>query len=757
MKEITRATSRYLLTQNIRRANLNRYYLHTSFVSIGIILGIISLVTTADTQEAGGETPPTNWWRANGPVCTSSATGRLTSAPRLLRQISLDLLGRVPNEDELDLSESIGSIPADPNLSALLDEWMAKPAFNETMKRYHEKLILPQDQVYVSNNSIVRLENKKKTRTLTDGTKQIQNYGGKQAVYLRSGTAANVRRLGNLACLPGEKNNHQMLMDGLPGTQYAVKGSYVAGELDQANLGPRQPGWRSIKIKTCTGSGETCFQEGWVYVNPYWLDKIDLPKPVPRYSVEIFDPVVDLENYTGPRSPTEANLKNLASYDFQDATFINDNFARLETEPNAVKVCARTAYLCGDRLKDCMLDYDREYTRQSGINEVLELINWAIRSSGPPDGIDTSGIDDSSEIDENLGYFRFLTTSYTLLDYWINRMYRRFWVHSAFQYGEDVDEARGVTGDSWGKDPLVDDSWKRDAGSGWRGVRRPSVHSGILTTPFFTKRFATNRARVNQFYTAFLCDPFDSKSNEPDTACVRLRDEDEGVKDGEGIGEERNNLTKRCVCKNCHQKLERAAVHWGRWRVNNGWGYMGKNYPGEEDYEGGCKTLCPAPSASETPQEKKIRDDKRSYCTHHCKPYFITSAEFLVDENTDPHDRAYYERHLGARKATYWFEEDEDNNPNTPNTVPAEIQTALDEGPRALVMKNLVIEADGTNNLAECSTRRMSEHLLGRKLETSGTDQKWLKERTREFIASGYNFKEMIKSIILDPLYQQNR
>ena len=460
------------------------------------------LVITGQPVFAQSQTD-SDWWRVDGPVCTSPYEGRLTSGPRLLRQITLDLLGRVPTNAEFDLAEERGGGETE-QLSLLLDEMMLMPEFSDTMRRYHEKLILPASKRYISNawSLIVR-----------SGQKCGQDFTAANKVIYRTGTATNARRLGGLSCLPGIAANHQAIANkemvqafrsenlafadtDIFNTQYLTAGS-IGSTNNGAVLGPVQPNWQGswswlddtgktesqhtgIKIPNCTGAGGTCRQEGWVYVNPYWREKVTIKKPVPRYADEIYTPYNNLDSYRGPVNPaqiTESDLKDLANYDYQDETFVNSTaFDTLANNPNVVKVCARAAYYCGDRLKNCANNADRRYVRQSAISEVLELIDWAIRSTGQPSGTDVSGIDDSAEDDKDLGYFRFLTTHYTVLDYWLNLTYRHFWRHNGFQFGEDVHAAKDTDGDSWAHDPLENAGWDRNA------VRDGKASSGQTCT-----------------------------------------------------------------------------------------------------------------------------------------------------------------------------------------------------------------------------------------------------------------------------------
>jgi hypothetical protein len=85
----------------------------------------------------------------------------------------------------------------------------------------------------------------------------------------------------------------------------------------------------------------------------------------------------------------------------------------------------------------------------------------------------------------------------------------------------------------------------------WHQYLRGPEHSGVLTTPVFLARFATRRARINRFRTAFLCRPFQPSSDPappPEDSCNLEA-----------------NLSRRCGCQYCHASLEPLGAAWGRW------------------------------------------------------------------------------------------------------------------------------------------------------------------------------------------------
>ncbi len=82
----------------------------------------------------------------------------------------------------------------------------------------------------------------------------------------------------------------------------------------------------------------------------------------------------------------------------------------------------------------------------------------------------------------------------------------------------------------------------------WVEVDLGENHAGILTSTAFLLRFQTNRARANQFYNSFLCEPF----NAPEGGIPLT-------------GRADPDLQVRHGCEYCHAILEPAAAHWGRW------------------------------------------------------------------------------------------------------------------------------------------------------------------------------------------------
>lgn len=83
----------------------------------------------------------------------------------------------------------------------------------------------------------------------------------------------------------------------------------------------------------------------------------------------------------------------------------------------------------------------------------------------------------------------------------------------------------------------------------WVELARTGRHSGVLTTPAYLMRHAAWRQRAHRFYNAFECSSFEPSGPLPSPldACSQRQD-----------------LSERCGCADCHRTLEPMASHWGR-------------------------------------------------------------------------------------------------------------------------------------------------------------------------------------------------
>lgn len=187
----------------------------------------------------------------------------------------------------------------------------------------------------------------------------------------------------------------------------------------------------------------------------------------------------------------------------------------------------------------------------------------------------------------------------------------------------------------------------------WVEIELPAYHSGLLTSPLYLVRFQTNRARANQFYNAFMCQPFS-----PPPGGIPNVDNSNGIEP---------DLQVREGCKYCHALLEPAAAYWGRW-VEGGSGYL-------------------APAEFPMLREDCLRCAQTGQgCSPECRRNYVTA--------TTHDDQEPYLGHLNV----YMFRH-ESHFSN------------VSEGPRLLAARTVV-----DNRFPRCMAARVAQHLLGRPL-----------------------------------------
>ena len=75
-----------------------------------------------------------------------------------------------------------------------------------------------------------------------------------------------------------------------------------------------------------------------------------------------------------------------------------------------------------------------------------------------------------------------------------------------------------------------------------------------------------------------------------------------------------------------------------------------------------------------------------------------------------------------------------------------------DLGPKRLVTSAV---ADPASRLPACVSRSAASYLLGRDLEPS--QEPWVDELSSEFLRSGMSYRELVRSIVLSPVYRSLR
>ncbi len=226
----------------------------------------------------------------------------------------------------------------------------------------------------------------------------------------------------------------------------------------------------------------------------------------------------------------------------------------------------------------------------------------------------------------------------------------------------------------------------------WKEYMRGTQHSGVLTTASFLYRFPTQRARVNQFYSAFLCKTFTPADNArlpaAEDACNR-----------------ENNLAKRCGCNYCHATIEPTGAHWGRFAERAALFLDSDHFP---RYDPKCRDC--ALSGNTT-------------CGGECGQYVMQAYDG---------DGA---ASLGMLKTYLYRTEDEERN--------------IDGGPELLVQRMLQ-----TGDLERCTVRRVWQEFLGRPM--SAEEQRlYLEPLAEGFARDGHRFKALIERLVMTDAYRR--
>ena len=229
----------------------------------------------------------------------------------------------------------------------------------------------------------------------------------------------------------------------------------------------------------------------------------------------------------------------------------------------------------------------------------------------------------------------------------------------------------------------------------WVKVRRSGLHAGILTLPGFLLKFGSNRGRANRFYNAFLCQFFQAPPGGLPAANDNCHVEP--------------NLMKRCGCNFCHQAVEPAAAHWGRF-AEAGFSPLTdlSKYPKFDPN-------CAKPSASGNANCRRL--------------YFISPNH--PDE----------ERYRGML-LSYLFA---DAHP-----AGKHFEQNIEQGPRLIAN-----EAIQSGKFAACTTRKMWGWFVGTELQPQ--QEQRISQYAERFKQSGYNLLTLVKALVTSEEYRQGR
>ncbi len=541
------------------------------------IIATLGVGTTVSAQEAS----------------TCAPTDRVAPT-RFLRQLALDLLGRIPTEAEYRALLDSPTRDVEPEtIEAMIgsDEHLA------VLRGYHRQLLW---------GSLGDVNNLVSTRHRISRARI-----GANDIWFATQAGTLYRGDNGVSCVDVEHDRFDAAGHALP----LVEG-YRSGTVRGAEA-PRN-------AARCT-DGAGCRIDGWVMVRPYWA-------PDTQVRVCAFDAQAVARGTRMVDGVAQAC----------DATVTDD------------AGCG-----CGPGLRYCMSQGaggTEEAMRDALVEEPLRIFEDVIRRGQP--------------------YFDALSAPATMLDGRAAHYYRYTSV--------------GVTFDA-GMSAVPDLAWSDRE---WRRVPRDAEHAGALTTLHCLMRCASARGRANRFYTAFLCEPFESPA--------------EGLPSATDPCSADPNLSTRCGCATCHERLEPTAAYFGRWRIGAQYGFLD------------ARALPVRNMACATCTGRG--------CSAFCNTYYLT------DVNTSHAD----ERALrGTLQTAAW-------------RTPAEV-AAIDRGPAGL------LEREGAmGRLASCSARTLAEQMLHRDL-TSEEHLEWVPALASRFESTSYDFLDLVRAITTDERYRAIR
>ncbi|MCB9638059.1 MAG: hypothetical protein H6727_04030 [Myxococcales bacterium] len=342
----------------------------------------------------------------------------------------------------------------------------------------------------------------------------------------------------------------------------------------------------------------------------------------------------------------------VCAFDAQET--MNAKNAQREDVPCSTRSGVESAFCgCGPNLMWCQSENHRtERTIQEAMVEQMLYLAQSLAKDGKP-------------------YTQVLTSNFVVM----NGPLAHFWKHQAQTVSEirlDIDQRNTYP------------DLKFHEKDKWVQVERPAIYSGILTMPAFLLKFATNRSRANRFYQAFLCTEFQAP---PD-----------GLPPGQDSCHEEPNLMKRCGCKYCHQALEPAASHWGRF------------------FQGGLATLDPEKYPSFLEKCAKAGTNDRF-----CRDYYFTRPNHPDEEEY----RGYLNSYIFADKR---------------------MKENIEKGPR-----NIADQAIQGGAFASCVSRKMWGWFAG---DPTPTEER-IKVLSDRFSNSQFKLLDLIKAVVTSPEYKQ--
>jgi hypothetical protein len=624
---------------------------------------------------------------------------------RQLRQLYLDLLGRPPQMDEYARAQRRGAISEED-----IAELMTRDEFYERMKGYHRALLRANVAVSVPDNGDMRLS------TSSDGAKPIETRGNKStALRGRNGTgcdhfipqddcknaalqqdphaegpaAAKLCRdprgvplpvsfdydSNIYACtaLTGATSCSDAVTKGLMPEKQLLFCDMRRGASGLAPAlclpDPSKPTTAALTVETLDASGHVIAftrREGAPAGAFERLDRCTL-------ALSLRNGVAG--NYSVPRGCILREGHVMAKAPFWDSSGAATVAAcAIEAQdraqnPATLSSCEGGNFLddrscgCGEAFRRCeagdkSVVFDR---RVEAINEEPVLLADSVLRN-----------------DED--YFHILTTRRSFINGVLASLYRQRQATGALAITPPL--ALEAVPDLPFTAPFDD----------WVEYVRGENASGVLTTPAWLYRFPTQRARVAQFYEAFLCTSFsppaDAVSPDPEDLCNR-----------------ENNLAKRCGCNYCHATIEPTGAHWGRFGERNAQYLDSEAFP---KFDAKCRDCALSGNTN---------------CDGECGNYVMQAYDG---------DGA---NSLGMLKTYLYRTQDDEAN--------------ISAGPRLLVQRMLQ-----TGDLERCAVTRMWQTFLGRPM-TSEEKGLYLDRLVQDFVDDGHNLKLLIQRVVTTDAYRR--
>ncbi|WP_233601269.1 MULTISPECIES: DUF1585 domain-containing protein [Corallococcus] len=314
---------------------------------------------------------------------------------------------------------------------------------------------------------------------------------------------------------------------------------------------------------------------------------------------------------------------------------------------------------CGDKMRRCEIT-DVHTARVAAFNEEpLYITDSVVRNDEP--------------------YFNILTTRRSFVNGTLSEFYRQRQGAGVFSIKAPADNA-------------VLPAVTYANATQWSEYVREGTHSGVLTTPAFLYRFPTQRARVNEFYEAFLCKHFapaaDANLPSPDDICNRS-----------------NNLATRCGCNYCHATIEPTGAHWGRYAERSALFLSPDQFP-RLDVK--CRDCALAGNTS---------------CDNECSQYVMQAFDG---------DGA---NSLGLLKTYLYRSADEEKN--------------IEGGPQTLVKRMME-----TGDLERCTVKRVWNEFLGRAM-TVEEQRMYLQTLSQDFAKNNHSLKGLIEQVVMSDAYRR--